>query len=62
VLYAWRNQTGAHPAWGVLGPSAPDGGSEADGYCRDDRGRPFEIRIGTIQRRGQDAINTAFPN
>lgn len=62
VLYAWRNQTGAHPAWGVLGPSAPDGGSEGDGYCRDDRGRPFEIRIGTIQRRGQDAVNTAFPN
>ena len=27
VLYAWRNQTGEHPAWGVLGPSAPDGGA-----------------------------------
>ncbi|TSD84882.1 hypothetical protein FFK22_030300 [Mycobacterium sp. KBS0706] len=62
VLYAWRNQTGAHPAWGVLGPSAPDGGSQGDGYCRDGRGLPFEIRIGTIQRRGQDAVNTAFPN
>lgn len=64
VLYAYRNQTGDHPAWGVLGPSAPvpDGGSQRDGYCRDDRGRPFEIRIGTIRRRGQDAINTAFPN
>ncbi|WP_395678330.1 EndoU domain-containing protein [Inquilinus sp.] len=62
VLYAYRNQTGDHPAWGVLGPSAPDGGSQGDGYCRDDRGRPFEIRIGTIRRRGEDAINTAFPN
>lgn len=67
VLYAYRNQTGDHPAWGVLGPSAPgraapDGGSQGDGYCRDDLGRPFEIRIGTIRRRGQDAINTAFPN
>jgi hypothetical protein len=67
VLYAYRNQTGDHPAWGVLGPSAPeeatpDSGSQGDGYCRDDRGRPFEIRIGTIRRRGEDAINTAFPN
>ena len=67
VLYAYRNQTGEHPAWGVLGPSAPDGaapggGSQGNGYCRDDRGRSFEIRIGTIQRRGQDAVNTAFPN
>ncbi|MBW8725510.1 MAG: EndoU domain-containing protein [Inquilinus limosus] len=67
VLYAYRNQTGDHPAWGVLGPSAPegaasDGGGQGDGYCRDARGRPFEIRIGTIRRRGQDAINTAFPN
>lgn len=72
VLYAYGHQTGAHPAWGVLGPSAPDGaapdgaapdaGSRDDGYCRDDSGQPFEIRIGTIRRRGQDAVNTAFPN
>jgi hypothetical protein len=69
VLYAYGHQTGAHPAWGVLGPSAPDGAGpdgvaagQGDGYCRDGRGRAFEIRLGTIQRRGQDAINTAFPN
>ncbi|MGK9170661.1 EndoU domain-containing protein [Inquilinus limosus] len=62
ILYAYRNQTGAHPAWGVLGPSAPVEGGPQDGYCRDDRGRPFEIRLGTIQRRGQTAVNTAFPN
>jgi len=44
-------------------PSAPDGAAgQSDGYCRDENGRAFEIRIGTIQRRGQDAINTAFPN
>jgi hypothetical protein len=61
ILYAYDHQTGAHPAWGVLGPSAPDGAA-GDGYCRDGRGQAFEIRMGTIQRRGQDAINTAFPN
>lgn len=61
ILYAYRNQTGTHPAWGVLGPSAPAEGGK-DGYCRDERGRPFEIRLGMIQRRGQTAVNTAFPN
>ena len=62
VVYAYQNQTGEHPAWGVLGPSAPAQGGPQDGYCRDGDGRPFEIRLGTIQRRGQTAINTAFPN
>lgn len=61
VLYAYGNQTGDHPAWGVLGPSAPPGRGQQDGYCLDD-GQPFEIRIGTIERRGRTAINTAFPN
>jgi hypothetical protein len=46
-----------HPAWGMVGLSAPNEGVE--GYCLDRLKRPFSIRFA----KGPDGrVNTAFPN
>lgn len=57
IHYTSTRTTRPHPAWGKIGRSAP--APTADGYCLDDRGQPFEIRLGFL-RDGR--INTAFPN
>lgn len=57
VAYAARNKTKDHPQWGILGPSAPK--KKAQGYCLNNRGKPFTIRMGLSRSRRK--INTAFP-
>ncbi len=57
IHHASTHIGGEHPAWGYLGPSAPAGGT--DGFCLDDRGQAFEIRMGLF---GDGRVNTAFPN
>lgn len=57
IYYAGSHESARHPAWGTIGPSAPD--LNASGYCRDDNERPFEIRLGRLK---DGRINTAFPN
>ncbi len=57
VAYAARNKTKNHPQWGILGPSAPK--KKAQGYCLNNRGKPFLIRMGLS--RNHRRINTAFP-
>jgi len=57
VAYAARNKTKNHPQWGILGSSAPK--KKAQGYCLNNRGKPFTIRMGLS--RNKRKINTAFP-
>jgi hypothetical protein len=57
VAYAARNKTKDHPQWGILGPSAPK--KKSQGYCLNNRGKPFTIRMGLT--RNHRRINTAFP-
>ena len=46
IHYAATHVERDHPRWGKLGPSAPD--EDNDGYCLDDNGDPFEIRMGLL--------------
>lgn len=57
VQYAANHVHGASRVWGLLGMSAPSAG--ASGYCLDDHGEPFEIRLGML---ADGRVNTAFPN
>lgn len=57
VIYAATHSTGKHPQWGILGDSAPKVNDE--GYCLQNNGKPFSIRIGLI--KGGSKVNTAFP-
>ncbi len=57
VVYAANHSTGKHPQWGILGKSAPKANSK--GYCLQDNGKPFTIRMGMIKRGSR--VNTAFP-
>jgi hypothetical protein len=59
IHYAATHVERDHPQWGKLGPSAPEQAQENDGYCRNDGGDPFEIRIGLL---ADGRVNTAFPN
>lgn len=58
IDHAFKNQTGPHPQWGVLGNSAPS--DNAEGYCLTTDGKPFQIRMGLID--GDSKVNTAFPS
>jgi hypothetical protein len=57
IQYAATHVERNHPQWGKLGPSAPK--HNGDGYCVDDNGDPFEIRMGLLS---DGRVNTAFPN
>jgi hypothetical protein len=57
IHYAATHVERDHPQWGKLGPSAPE--QDGDGYCVDDNGDPFEIRMGFL---ADGRVNTAFPN
>lgn len=59
IHYAATHVERDHPQWGKLGPSAPERAQDDDGYCRNDGGDPFEIRIGLL---ADGRVNTAFPN
>lgn len=57
IDYAASEGSYPHPAWGMVGWSAPNEGEE--GYCLDRQKRPFAIRFA---QRPDGRINTAFPN
>lgn len=59
IHYAATRVERDHPQWGKLGPSAPEQTHDDDGYCVDDNGDPFEIRMGLLS---DGRVNTAFPN
>jgi hypothetical protein len=56
IRYAAAHIERPHPQWGKLGPSAP--AIDNDRYCLDDKGHPFEIRMGFL---ADGRVNTAFP-